>query len=162
MGIQKIQNQLKLTKDSFEYLNKLLKAPNFIINLYNEKIHEIIKNLNSTINNKLSIFNLNLSKISSSLTSPDSNIKIKKISIIEISKNIENIIHNKYQENINNLKSQIRLLNSNSISSNLNKGYSIIIKKGKIVKNKSDIKNNDKIKVKLKDASIDIKIRKIN
>ena len=41
-----------------------------------------------------------------------------------------------------------RLLNSNSINNNLKKGYVLLSKSKKILKNSNQIKNNDFIKIK--------------
>ena len=59
-------------------------------------------------------------------------------------------------------KANVRLLNSNSISSNLKKGYSILMNKKKIVKTTKKISTNDQLSVKLIDGTIDIKVKKIN
>ena len=53
-------------------------------------------------------------------------------------------------------------INSNSISSNLKKGYSILMNKKKIVKTTKKIETNDQLSVKLIDGTIDIKVKKIN
>ena len=48
----KLRFKIESIKDNFEYLNKTLKAPNFIINLYNSKIIETFKKLEFSIKNK--------------------------------------------------------------------------------------------------------------
>ena len=53
-------------------------------------------------------------------------------------------------------------INSNSISSNLKKGYSILMDKKKIVKTSKKITTDDQLSVKLIDGTIDIKVTKIN
>ena len=158
----KLRFKIESIKDNFEYLNKTLKAPNFIINLYNSKIIETFKKLEFSIKNKLNLINLNFKSIGKSISSPDSLIKIKQISIIEISKNLENNINERYLNYNNNLKSNIRLLNSNSISANLKKGYSILTNKQKIIKSIKGTRINTSIKAKLKDGSLDLDIKKIN
>ena len=71
-------------------------------------------------------------------------------------------IANNYKDKLEKYKSNIRLLNSNSISSNLKKGYSILMDKKKIVKTRKKITTNDQLSVKLIDGTIDIKVTKIN
>ena len=158
----KLRFKIESIRDNFEYLNKTLKAPNFIINLYNSKIIETFKKLEFSIKNKLNLINLNFNSIGKSISSPDSLIKIKQISIIELSKNLENNITERYLNYNNNLKSNIRLLNSNSISANLKKGYSILTNKQKIIKSIKGVRINTSIKAKLKDGSLDLDIKKIN
>ncbi len=154
--------KLESIRDNFEYLNKLLKAPNFIINLYNEKINESLKKLHFSIKNKLNIFNINLINTSKLIRSPDSIIKMKKNHIIEISKYIEKNLNEKFNSNNYDLKSKIRLLKSNSISKNLEKGYAILTDKNKIIKSVKNINKENNIKAKLLDGSLDLSIKKIN
>ena len=158
----KIQYKLQGYRDNFEYLNKLLKAPKFIINIYNEKISRIFKNLNIIIFNKIDIYNLNLSKISNFIIAPVATIKVKKNLIIEASRNIEKNVLNNYRIKKDNFNSNVRLLSSNSISKNLEKGYSILVNDDKIINSTKKIKLNDVVKAKLKEGSIKLKVKKIN
>ncbi len=158
----RVKSRFKITKDKYEYLNKLLKAPNFIINLYNEKIHNSLQKLHLTVQNKLNFLNLNLSNISNLINSPDNLIKIKKILIRDLSKDLEKNIIKKYQNSNTTLNSNIRLLNSNSISKNLKKGYSILMSKNNVIKSVKNLKINSNIKAKLTDGNIDLNVKKIN
>ena len=158
----KIKSQLYIIKDKVEYLNKLLKAPSFIINMYSEKIQQAINNVQSSIQNKIALLNLNLSNVSNSINTPDSLIKIKKILTKELSKNLEKIVSEKYQNSNRVLNSNLRLLNSNSISKNLKKGYSVLMNKNKIIKSVNELKINSDIKAKLVDGELEVNIKKIN
>ena len=80
--------------------------------------------------------------------------------IIKVNLNLN--IANNYKDKLEKYKSNIRLLNSNSISSNLKKGYSILMDKKKIVKTSKKITTDDQLSVKLIDGTIDIKVTKIN
>ena len=82
--------------------------------------------------------------------------------INNLSKNLNLNIANNFKDNLEKYKANIRLLNSNSISSNLKKGYSILMNKKKIVKTTKIITANDQLSVKLIDGTIDIKVKKIN
>ena len=158
----RIKFKIEYLKDSFAHLNKMLKAPNFIINLYNEKIIETFNQLNLHIKSKLKITSINLLNIGKLVNSPDFVLKIKKISLKDISKNLENCFNDKYLINKNKLVSNARLLNSNSIMTNLNKGYSIIMDKNKVVKSIDKIKINKKLSAKLKDGLLEVDVKKIN
>mgnify|MGYP001164872707 CR=1 FL=1 len=149
-------------KENFEYINKLLKAPSFIINLYNDKIYNSFKKLHNSISNKLEILKLNLVNFSNSISSPDSIINIKKQLIRDLSKNLEFQINQQYKSRNYNLKSNTRLLNSNSIATNLNKGYSILMKNDKIIKTIKDTKVNKDLNIKISDGSLEVKVKKIN
>ena len=80
--------------------------------------------------------------------------------IIKVNLNLN--IANNYKDKLEKYKSNIRLLNSNSISSNLKKGFSILMDKKKIVKTSKKITTDDQLSVKLIDGTIDIKVTKIN
>ena len=94
--------------------------------------------------------------------SPDSLVSLTQTKINNLSKNLNINIANIYKDNLAKYKANIRLLNSNSISSNLKKGYSILMNKKKIVKTSKKITTNDQLSVKLIDGTIDIKVKKIN
>ena len=161
-----LNNKIKLKyisiKESFEYINKLLKAPSFIINLYNDKIYNYFTKLHNSISNKLKILKLNLVNFSNSISSPDSIINIKKQLIRDLSKNLELQINQQYKSKNYNFKSNTRLLNSNSISTNLKKGYSILMKNDKIIKTIKDTKLNKDLNIKISDGSLEVKVKKIN
>ncbi len=105
---------------------------------------------------------MNLVNLGKSIILPDSLISLKQTKINNLSKNLNLNITNNYKDKLEKYKSNIRLLNSNSISSNLKKGYSILMNKNKIVKTSKKINNDDKLSVKLIDGTIDIKVTKIN
>ena len=56
----------------------------------------------------------------------------------------------------------LRLLNSNSIHSNLKKGYVLLSKTKKIINHSRQIKEKDSISIKFYDKTIGVKIKKIN
>ena len=158
----KVNSQIQSKKENYEYLNKFLKSPSLIVNNYKEKLLDDFKNLTLSIENKFSISKLNLLNLGKSIVSPDSSINLKQTKINNLSKNLNLNISNNYKDKLEKYKSNIRLLNSNSISSNLKKGYSILMNKKKIVKTSKKITTDDQLSVKLIDGTIDIKVTKIN
>ena len=158
----RIKSKFSIIKDNFEYLNKLLKAPNFIINFYNERINKSFSKLYLSIENKLKLNNLNLLNIGNSINSPEKNIEIKKIVVNDLLKNLENNISKSYQTKKFNLNSNIRILNSNSVSKNLEKGYSILMNENKIIKSVKNLNLTSKLKARLSDGSAEITVKKIN
>ena len=158
----RIKSKFSIIKDNFEYLNKLLKAPNFIINFYNERINKSFSKLYLSIENKLKLNNLNLLNIGNSINSPEKNIEIKKIVVKDLLKNLENNISKSYQTKKFNLNSNIRILNSNSVSKNLEKGYSILMNENKIIKSVKNLNLTSKLKARLSDGSAEITVKKIN
>ena len=133
-----------------------------IVNNYKEKLFDDFKNLTLSIENKFSISKLNLVNLGKSIIAPDSSINLKQTKINNLSRNLNLNIANNYKDKLEKYKSNIRLLNSNSISSNLKKGYSILMDKKKIVKRRKKITTDDQLSVKLIDGTIDIKVKKIN
>ena len=158
----KINSQIQSKKENYEYLNKFLKSPSFIVNNYKEKLLDDFKNLTLSIENKFSISKLSLINLGKSVISPDSLVKLTQTKINNLSKNLNLNIANNYKDNLEKYKANIRLLNSNSISSNLKKGYSILMNKKKIINTTKKIAPNDQLSVKLIDGTIDIKVKKIN
>ena len=53
-------------------------------------------------------------------------------------------------------------MHSNSLSSNLKKGYSILTINNKIIKNTNSLKQKDSIKARLNKGCLDLIIKKIN
>ena len=157
-----ITSQILSKKENYEYLNKFLKSPSLIVNNYKEKLLDNFKNLTLSTENKLSMSKLSFINLVKSIISPDSLISLKKTKISNLSKNLDLNILNKYRDMLEKLKSNVRLLHANSISSNLQKGYSILMDKNKIVKSAKKITTDDKLSVKLIDGTIDIKVKKIN
>ena len=140
---------------------EVLKSPSLIVNNYKEKLIDDFKNLTLSIENKFSISKLNLLNLVKSIISPEASINLKQTKINNLSKNLNLNITNNYKDKLEKYKSNIRLLNSNSISSNLKKGYSILMNKKKIVKTRKKITTDDQLSVKLIDGTIDIKVTKI-
>ena len=158
----KINSKIQSKKENYEYLNKFLKSPSTVINNYKDKLLDDFKNLTLSIENKFRISKLRFIYLGTSINSPDSLIGLKQTKINNLSKNLNLNVSNNYKDKLEKYKSNIRLLNSNSISSNLKKGYSILMDKNKIIKNTKKISTNDKLSVKLNDGTIDIKVTKIN
>ncbi len=158
----KIKLKINTVNDNMKYLNKLLKAPNLLIKLYDEKIYQYINKLNLSIKNKLNFLNLNLLNTINLIYSPENILKIKKNSIKELSKSLEKNVIENYNTNKSNLISSTRLLSSNSISSNLKKGYAILMDKNKLIKTVKDVKVDSNLKAKLVDGHLDLSIKKIN
>ncbi len=157
-----INSKIQSKKENYEYLNKFLKSPSTIVNNFKDKLLDNFKNLTLSIENKYRITKLSVINLGTSINSPESTINLKQIKIINLSKNLNLHLDNNYKDKLEKYKSNIRLLNSNSISSNLKKGYAILMNKNKIVKSAKKIANNDKLSVKLVDGTINVKVKKIN
>jgi len=157
-----IKGRIKSDKNYLENLNKFLKAPNFVINFFRDKLINAYADLKSEIKNQINKKNLILNNFDRVIKPPLYKIELNKSLLYNLSKNIEkNIVEKKLIPKENLLKLS-RLLYSNSITSNLKKGYSILTKKNKIVKTSKNIKKNDNMKARLQNGSLEIVVKKIN
>ena len=156
------ENILSNIKLNFVNVSKFLKAPNLVIISYKDKINLVSNNIFSKLEN---IFNNNyniLFNFNKLLRFPNKDIKnIKKI-LESISKEISRNIFDKKNYQQKELNKYFRLLKSNSLHSNLKKGYSIIRKSKTIVNKSKFINEDDLINVQFLDKSINIKVKKIN
>tara|TARA_B100000579_G_scaffold220111_1_gene179996 strand:+ start:5969 stop:7303 length:1335 start_codon:yes stop_codon:yes gene_type:complete len=158
----KFDNILEKNKSKTKNLSKLLKSPDVIINSYKLKLSNLFdlfkKDFNSLVEMKLS----DLSKFVKQLRLPKEKIKYNKIDLSNLIKNIDKSLKEIQYKKYNEFRNYSRLLETNSISSNLKKGYSILSKSKKIIKNSTQIKTNDLIEAKFLENTAKIKIKKIN
>jgi exonuclease VII large subunit len=89
-------------------------------------------------------------------------IKFQNSKIENLSKNLSSIIERELFNKRQNYKNYLRLIETNSIQSNLKKGYSILSKVNKIINNSKQVKENDVISARLMDKTIKLKVKKIN
>lgn len=83
--------------------------------------------------------------------------KLKSLSE-DVSSSIKRVIENNTKR-LDTLKIKLELLNPKNV---LNKGYSIIYKDGKIVKNTKDISVSDELNVIISDGNIDVTVKGVN
>ena len=74
----------------------------------------------------------------------------------------EKTIDKKKDDQKKALRELLRLLESNSINRNLKKGYVLLNRSKKIIKNSKQIKEKDSLKIKFYDKTIGVEIKKIN
>ena len=154
----------RFANNSLQLINliRILKAPSFVISSYKEKLHFISENIFVRLND---IYKLNVKQIDSFsrlLRSPKNNIDNIQKNLQNIIKDLNRNIDDKIIFKSKELSKFIRLLESNSLHNNLKKGYSIVRKSKKIMNKSSLINQEDKINIQFVDASIDVKIKKIN
>ena len=157
-----LENKINNNRSELSGLSRLIKSPDFIINVYKEKFNKI----NSSISKELIvIYNKKfalLKQFVQMLKSPESIIDSKKENVKSLFK-----IFDKKTNEINlsrsiELSKYTRLLESNSLHKNLEKGYSIIRKSKKIINKSNLIKEEDLINIQFFDKSINAKLKKIN
>lgn len=156
------ENILSNIKLELINLSKLLKAPNLIVSSYKEKINLVSENIFYKLEN---IFNNNYNKFynfKKLFRYPDKNIADMKKILELLTKDINRNVLDKKNSQQKELNQYSRLLESNSLSTNLDKGYSIIRKTKKIINESKLINENDLINIQFFDKSINIKVKKIN
>ena len=157
-----MENIYKVRSIDFKNLISLIKKPAQIIELFKSKLSYINSNLERVINNNIKITTKDLFALSGNLKMPYDLIKLNKSSINNLSNNLNSIIKRELLNNKEKYKNFLKLIENNSIQSNLNKGYSILTKDKKIINNSKLIKENDNLNVRLIDKTIEIKVKKIN
>ena len=157
-----IQNNFSTNNELLSNLVRLLKSPNYVIKSYKEKFQSIFGNLDKeivTIWEKKYFILKNLGRI---IKPPESFTKLKRKGIQKLHSDLEKLIDNKTKHQKQLFTDLLRLLNSNSIHSNLKKGYVLLSKSKRIIKNSNEVKEKDSIAIKFYNKTINVKIKKIN
>ena len=156
------ENKIDIIKSQIHNSSKFLKATHNIIDNYRNKI----KNIDNNFFNQLNyIYKLNykeFSHIANLIRPPEKIIESQKKYLNNTIKEVDKIFLNKKENYIKELKKLTLLLQSNSLHSNLKKGYSIIRKSKKIINKSNLIKKEDTLDIQFLDKLINIKVKKIN
>ena len=155
-----LENNLIKHKDKILNLSKFLKAPEFIIKTFNKNLKMVYENLDKNIFDILNKKVNYLSNISRIIKSPVLDFR-KKI-VYKINEDLIKTMNNKFNYNKKIYNELIRLLNSNSISFNLKKGYVLLSKSKKILKRSYDLEKENLINIQFYDKKIKAKLKKIN
>ena len=156
------ENELNNAKVKLKNLSQLLKAPNFVIDSYKDKINFVSKNLFMKLENIIkNYFNL-LENYEKLIRFPGNDIVNMKTNLNNLFKVLEKIFFDYRTLQKKELNKFFRLLESNSIHLNLQKGYSIIKKSNKIINKSKEIIQDDIIDIQFLDKKINVNIKKIN
>lgn len=152
-------------KENLTNLNNLLsylKTPQQIINSFKDRINFIASGLKRNLQNNVQMISRDLSALTTNLKLPYDLINFKESKVEDLSKSLISLMRREFMSVSEKYNYYIKLIETNSIQSNLKKGYSIISKNEKIINQSKDIKENDTINATLMDSTIKIKIKKIN
>lgn len=136
-----------------------------------EKITSNILEVNQKIDEYFNIFNLEivekidyLKQIVSNITllNPKEKITQFKSQVQNFETFLKEILKQEFNNSKNNLVSIEKSLEDNNPNNILSRGYSIVYKNDKIITNTNDIKNGDKIKIKMNNSEIILSVSKIN
>lgn len=157
-----IGNIFKENSVDLQKLISLIKTPEQIIQSKKDKLDYIKIGLSRIINNNIEIGYKDLLALSGNLKLPYDLIKFHNAKIENLNKNLSLIIKRELFNNNQKYENYLRLIETNSIQSNLKKGYSILSKNNKIINNSRLVKENDVISARLIDKTITFKVKKIN
>ena len=157
-----MENIFKDNSTNLHQLISYIKTPEQIIKSFKDRLIYMNTGLKRIINNNIEIAFKDLSVLNSNLKIPYDLIKFNKSNIKSLTSNLHSVIKREWTSNTEKYKHYIRLVQTNSIQSNLKKGYSIISKDKKIINKTKHIRENDILSARLMDKTIEIKVKKIN
>ena len=152
-------------KENLTNLNNLisyLKTPQQIIESFKERLNYMGAGLKRNLQNNVQMISRDFSALTNSLKLPYDLINFNKSKVKGFSKSLHSLVRRDFVSSSEKYNYYIKLIETNSIQSNLKKGYSIISKNKKIINKSIDIKENDTLSATLMDSTIEIKIKKIN
>tara|TARA_B100000579_G_scaffold421588_1_gene422559 strand:+ start:471 stop:1802 length:1332 start_codon:yes stop_codon:yes gene_type:complete len=157
-----IENIYKEHSAKVKNLISLIKTPQQIIGSFKDRLSFIDLGLKRIIKNIIKIASRDLMALFGKLKIPNDLIKLKKSNIDNFNKVLDASIKREFIKNREKYINFLKLIETNSIHSNLKKGYSILSKNKKIINNSKYINENDNLSVRLIDKSIEVKVKKIN
>jgi len=157
-----MENIFKDNSANLHQLISYIKTPEQIIKSFKDRLIYMNTGLKRIINNNIEMAFKDLSALNNNLKIPYDLIKFNKSNIKSLTSNLHSVIKREWISNTEKYKHYIRLVETNSIQSNLTKGYSIISKDKKIINKTKHIRENDILSARLMDKTIEIKVKKIN
>ena len=160
--IYAMDNRLKENVTNLNNLISYLKTPQQIIESFKERLNYMGAGLKRNLQNNVQMISRDFSALTNSLKLPYDLINFNKSKVKGFSKSLHSLVRRGFGSSSEKYNYYIKLIETNSIQSNLKKGYSIISKNKKIINKSKDIKENDTLSATLMDSTIEIKIKKIN
>ena len=157
-----MDNRLKENVTNLNNLISYLKTPQQIIDSFKERLNYMGAGLKRNLQNNVQMISRDFSALTNSLKLPYDLINFNKSKVKGFSKSLHSLVRRDFVSGSEKYNYYIKLIETNSIQSNLKKGYSIISKNKKIINKSIDIKENDTLSATLMDSTIEIKIKKIN
>ena len=155
-----IDTKSKIEKNYLENFNKLLKAPNKIIDIFKEKVEQNFSNINKEFQSHFEKNNILIKNINKFVKPPFVKIDSNKILLNNLYKSLNKNIIEKENLSKDMITKLSRLLKSNSIHANLDKGYSILTDNNKIIKKSIKTHKGQSIKAKLYEGELELIVKK--
>jgi len=157
-----IENLLKQNSTNIYKLTSNIKTPEQIIKSFKDRLIYINTGLRRILKNNIEIAHRDFYALSNNLKISNNLIQFNKSNL----KNLSDKFHSSIKRELKNTKQKyihyLKLIETNSINSNLKKGYSIISKGKKIINDSNLIRENETLNARLIDKTIEIKVKKIN
>ena len=157
-----IDTKSKIEKNYLENFKKLLRAPNKIIDIFREKVEKNFLNINKEFQSQFEKNNLLIKNINKFIKPPIVKLDSNKILLNNLHKDLNKNIIEKQNLSKDIITKLSRLLKSNSIHANLNKGYSILTDNNKIIKRSIKTHKGRSIKAKLYEGELELIVKKTN
>ena len=157
-----IENLLKQNSTNIYKLSSYIKTPEQIIQSFKDRLIFINTSLSRIIKNNIVITSKDFYALSNNLKISSNLIKFNKSNLKNLSYKFHSSIKRELKNNKEKYISYLKLIETNSINSNLKKGYSIISKGKKIINDSKLIRENDILNARFIDKTIKIKVKKIN
>ena len=157
-----VENICKEKSAELKNLISLIKTPQQIIDSFKHRLSYIEPGLKRIIQNNMKIAFRDLMSLFGKLKIPNDLIRLKKLKINNFTKYLDSSVKREFIKNKEKYNNFLRLIETNSVQSNLKKGYSILSKKNKVINSSKLINENDTLSARLIDKIIEIKIKKIN
>jgi len=157
-----MDNRLKENVTNLNNLISYLKTPQQIIDSFKERVNYMGTGLKRNLQNNVQIISRDFLALANSLKLPYDLINFNKSKVKGFSKSLHSLVRSDFVSSSEKYNYYIKLIETNSIQSNLKKGYSIISKNKKIINKSIEIKENDTLSTTFMDSTIEIKIKKIN
>jgi len=153
---------LKQNLTNIQKLATYIKTPIQIVDSFKERLVYISTGLSRLLKNNLEIAFKDIFALTNNLRISRELIQLNRSKLKTLNQNLHLSINRELINNKEKYKNYIRLLETNSIHANLRKGYSILSKGKKVINKSKLINENDILKARLVDKTIEIKIKKIN
>ena len=157
-----MENICKDNSTNLYNLISYIKTPEQIIKSLKDRLIYMNTGLKRIIINNIKMASKDLSSLNSDIKIPYDLIKFNKSNIKSLTNSLHSEIKRMLITNTEKYKNYLRLVETNSIQSNLRKGYSILSKDKKIINKTKHIRENDTLSARLMDKTIEIKVKKIN
>ncbi len=157
-----IEILVKQNSTNIEKLASYIKTPIQIIDSFKERLIYFSTGLSRLLKNDVEIAFKDFYVLSNNLKISSDLIKFNKSKLKNLKQNLHLSINREIINNKEKYKNYIRLVETNSIHANLKKGYSILSKGKKVINESKLIEENDILKARLIDKTIEIKIKKVN